>query len=165
MRELISADVQKQKQKVQADIRRELRRIATEELVIPLPTDAVPSRGFLRVDTSGDLFIYAVHWKSPPGAGQPTWGSPKGREAQAAGIIRDAEAFLGRGATVIVAGGFNIQAPGQSSRVGLDPGEDCRPRGSRQGTCGGAKSDTPRTKPPVAAPSDRGFGFGNDLRL
>ena len=42
---------------------------------------------------------------------------------------------------MIVAGDFNIQAPGRSPRVGLDPNQDCRPRSSCDGVCGGNALD------------------------
>ena len=84
-----------------------------------------------------------MHWKSSLGESCNTAGIgfAEEREAQAAGILRGAEAVLGGGATVIVAGDFNIQAPGRSPRVGLDPGEDCRPRGRCESACGGAGRD------------------------
>ena len=117
--------------------------LASEELEIPLAAGPVPSRGFLRVDTSGGLAIYAVHWKSSLGesCNAADIQFAEEREVQAAGIVHDAEAALGRGATVIVAGDFNIQAPGRSPRVGTDPGADCRPRGTCEGICGGEGRD------------------------
>ena len=41
------------------------------------------------------------------------------------------------GRSLIVAGDFNIQAPGRVLRVGTDPGEDCAPTsGTCDGLCG-----------------------------
>ncbi|MBK5969531.1 MULTISPECIES: endonuclease/exonuclease/phosphatase family protein [Thiorhodovibrio] len=59
------------------------------------------------------------------------------REIQAVGLAEDSAAAIADGRTVIVAGDFNIQAPGRSLRVGTDPGEDCAPSDGRcEGICG-----------------------------
>jgi endonuclease/exonuclease/phosphatase family metal-dependent hydrolase len=49
--------------------------------------------------------------------------------------VADAQSFLSEGASIIVAGDFNIQAVGSGLRAGRDPDADCRPVG---GTCRGA---------------------------
>jgi len=98
-----------------------------------------PSRGFLRVDLVNGWSVYAVHWKSSRGRDctRRDRANARLREVQAAGLAADAEETLGRGRTVIVAGDFNIQAPGRVLRVGRDPDDDCAPTdGSCEAVCG-----------------------------
>ena len=112
--------------------------VAAEELPINLPVDdTIPARGFLRVDLASGPSIYAVHWKSSRGesCNAADIEFARQREVQAAGILFDAAQILERDGTVIVAGDFNIQAPGRALRVGVDPSEDCVPTGTCEGVC------------------------------
>lgn len=98
-----------------------------------------PSRGFLRADLTGGWSLYAVHWKSSRGKDCTAADreNARVREVQARGLAADAAARLAQGRTVIVAGDYNIQAPGRVLRAGTDPGEDCIPRDGRcEGICG-----------------------------
>ncbi|MGD8275763.1 MAG: endonuclease/exonuclease/phosphatase family protein, partial [Thiohalocapsa sp.] len=97
-----------------------------------------PSRGFLRVDLEGGWSVYAVHWKSSRGesCNAADLDNARQREDQAAGLLLDATRVLQDGRNVIVAGDYNIQAPGRVLRVGTDVGEDCVPMGSCEGVCG-----------------------------
>ena len=113
--------------------------IPTQELAVPRPVgDLGLDRGFLRVDLAGGLSVYAVHWKSSRGqsCNAADLGFARQREAQADGLVRDAAALLAQARTVVVAGDFNIQAPGRVLRVGTMPTVDCEPTGSCEGVCG-----------------------------
>lgn len=95
-------------------------------------------RGFLRVDLDGDLSVYAVHWKSSRGENctAADMVNAQQREEQAMGPALDAGRVPTEGATVIVGGDFNMQAPGRSLRVGSNPKLDCAPTGRCDGLCG-----------------------------
>jgi endonuclease/exonuclease/phosphatase family metal-dependent hydrolase len=112
--------------------------LTTEEILPPVTLSALrPTRGFLRVGLAAGLTVYAVHWKSSRNEGctLPDLENAALREIQARGIVADAQSFLSEGASIIVAGDFNIQAVGSGLRAGRDPDADCRPVG---GTCRGA---------------------------
>jgi endonuclease/exonuclease/phosphatase family metal-dependent hydrolase len=103
-----------------------------------------PARGFLRADLANGWSVYAVHWKSS--RSQDCTAEDRAharlREVQATGLAADAGRMLTRGRTVMVAGDYNIQAPGRALRVGTDPHEDCAPTGGRCAAyCGPAKRD------------------------
>ncbi|MCF7990788.1 MAG: endonuclease/exonuclease/phosphatase family protein [Thiohalocapsa sp.] len=102
-----------------------------------------PSRGFLRVDLEGGWSVYSVHWKSSRGdsCNAADIANARQREDQAAGLVLDAARVLQAGRNVVVAGDYNIQAPGRVLRVGTDAGEDCAPTGSCEGVCGPGGSD------------------------
>lgn len=101
--------------------------------------NARPSRGFLRVDLANGLTVYGVHWKSSRGEDCTTKALKQAqlREVQAAGLASDAAKALAAGRTIIVAGDYNIQAPGRALQVGTNPDEDCAPNRGRCDTlCG-----------------------------
>lgn len=101
--------------------------------------DPPPARGFLRVDLANGWRIYGVHWKSSGGQDCTAEDreSARVREIQAAGLAADAADALDQGRTLMIAGDFNIQAPGRVLRVGTDPQQDCAPTaGICQGICG-----------------------------
>ncbi|MEA3639386.1 MAG: endonuclease/exonuclease/phosphatase family protein [Lamprobacter sp.] len=109
--------------------------IPSRELRIALDTaEPVPSRGFLRADLANGWTLYAVHWMSSRGQDCTAKDRENARlrEVQAAGLVKDAARVLEAGRSLLIAGDFNIQAPGRVLRVGTDPGEDCAPTG---GTC------------------------------
>lgn len=105
--------------------------------------DDVPSRGFLRVDLKDDWSIFAVHWKSSRGesCNVKDLANARQRENQAAGLVVNATEALAKGRTVVIAGDLNVQAPGRHPRVGTDPADDCRPRGTCDGSCGPGGKD------------------------
>lgn len=87
-----------------------------------------PSRGFLRVDLSDGLSVYAAHWKSSGGAeGDDDLSNAAKRENNARGLVADASAMLQNGRSIVIAGDFNIQPIGKHIRVGSDVAEDCTP--------------------------------------
>ena len=95
--------------------------ILTEELGIDVPLGpSRPSRGFLRVDLEDGPSVYAVHWKSSLGqsCNADDIDFARQREDQASGLIVDAQRVLAQGRSVVVAGDYNIQAPGRVLRVG-----------------------------------------------
>jgi hypothetical protein len=103
------------------------------------PDKPPPWRGFLRVDLANGWSVYAVHWKSSRGENctAKDLENARQREIQAEGLAEDATQALAAGRTVIVAGDFNIQAPGRVARVGTDPKVDCAPSDGRcEGICG-----------------------------
>ena len=111
---------------------------------LKIPDDLRPPRGFLRVDLANGLTIYAVHWKSSRGADCTTKARKQARlrEVQAAGLAAEAATALAAGRTIIVAGDYNIQAPGRVLQVGTDPDEDCAPtRGRCDTLCGPGARD------------------------
>jgi endonuclease/exonuclease/phosphatase family metal-dependent hydrolase len=113
--------------------------ILTEELAIDVPLGpSRPSRGFLRVDLEDGPSVYAVHWKSSLGksCNADDIDFARQREDQASGLIVDAQRILAEGRSVVVAGDYNIQAPGRVLRVGTSATEDCAPQGSCEGVCG-----------------------------
>ncbi len=114
--------------------------LASRELRVDVDTgDPVPSRGFLRADLANGLSVYAVHWKSSRGEDctADDRENARLREVQAAGLAVDAVDVLEAGRSLVVAGDFNIQAPGRVLRVGIDPDEDCAPTdGTCEGLCG-----------------------------
>jgi hypothetical protein len=57
------------------------------------------------------------------------------REDHAPGLI-DAQRIRAAGRSVVVAGDYNIKAPGRVLRVGTSATEDCAPQGSCEGACG-----------------------------
>ncbi|WP_462322421.1 endonuclease/exonuclease/phosphatase family protein [Halochromatium sp.] len=98
-----------------------------------------PARGFLRVDLLNGLTLYGVHWKSSRGADCTAKAREQARrrEIQAAGLAADAVTALAEGRTIVVAGDYNIQAPGRVLQVGTDPEVDCAPtRGRCDPLCG-----------------------------
>ncbi|UWQ84383.1 endonuclease/exonuclease/phosphatase family protein [Leisingera caerulea] len=58
------------------------------------------------------------------------------KEIQAHALSTNAQTILADGASVIVAGDFNIQAPGQGLRSGKDEGVDCKPAAGCSGVGG-----------------------------
>ena len=118
--------------------------IVTEELELPSPMgDMSLDRGFLRVNLANGLSVYAVHWKSSRGqsCNADDMGFARQREAQASGVAQDAMLQIAEARTVVVAGDFNIQAPGRVLRVGTTPAVDCEPTGSCEGVCGAGGAD------------------------
>lgn len=115
-------------------------RVPTRELRVDIKADdAQPPRGFLRVDLADGWTVYAVHWKSSRGkhCNAQDRASARERERQATGLAADAASALAVGRTIIVAGDYNIQAPGRVLRVGTDPSVDCAPtQGRCEGLCG-----------------------------
>jgi endonuclease/exonuclease/phosphatase family metal-dependent hydrolase len=115
-------------------------RLSSRERAIRVDTgDPSPSRGFLRADLSNGWSLYAVHWKSSRGEGCTAMDreNARRREVQATGLAVDAGTVLAEGRSLIVAGDFNIQAPGRVPRVGTDPHQDCAPTEGRcEGVCG-----------------------------
>lgn len=122
--------------------RTSVRGVPTRELQIDLKAkagDYPPPRGFLRVDLADGWTLYAVHWKSSRGkhCSARDRASARLREQQAAGLVADAVDALAAGRTIIVAGDYNIQAPGRVLRVGTHPDVDCAPtQGRCEGLCG-----------------------------
>ncbi|MEA1051532.1 endonuclease/exonuclease/phosphatase family protein [Lamprobacter modestohalophilus] len=116
------------------------RRVPTQELQVAIKDgDDPPPRGFLRVDLADGWTVYAVHWKSSRGkhCNAEDRASARQRERQAAGLAADAASALAAGRTIIVAGDYNIQAPGRVLRVGTNPNADCAPtQGRCEGLCG-----------------------------
>lgn len=114
--------------------------VPTRELRIKVKTsDPPPPRGFLRVDLAGGWTIYAVHWKSSRGkhCSAQDQANARLREQQAAGLAADAATAVASGRTIIIAGDYNIQAPGRVLRVGTNPRLDCQPtKGRCEGLCG-----------------------------
>lgn len=112
---------------------------STERAISASPGRPPPWRGFLRADLANGWSVYAVHWKSSRGENCTVedLDNARQREIQAVGLVEDARAALAEGRTVIVAGDFNIQAPGRVPRVGTDPAVDCAPADGRcEGVCG-----------------------------
>jgi len=114
--------------------------LPSREIRVDVETgDPAPSRGFLRADLAGGWTVYAVHWKSSRGDDCTARDreNARRREVQATGLVADAAGVLAQGRSLIVAGDFNIQAPGRVLRVGTDPAEDCAPSaGDCAGLCG-----------------------------
>jgi hypothetical protein len=102
-----------------------------------------PDRGFLRADLEGGWSVYGVHWKSSRGqsCNAADLINARQREDQATGLLADAKQQLENGRTLIVAGDFNIQAPGRTLRVGTNATQDCQPQGSCNGVCGAGGTD------------------------
>lgn len=97
--------------------------VFAEELAPPIVLSAVrPSRGFLRAVLSNGLTVYAVHWKSSRNEGctTPDFENATKRELQAEGIVADARVVVSGGGSVLVAGDFNIQAPGAGCHLALN---------------------------------------------
>ncbi|MCF7993383.1 MAG: endonuclease/exonuclease/phosphatase family protein [Chromatiaceae bacterium] len=90
--------------------------VPSRELRVDVDTgDPAPSRGFLRADLENGLSVYAVHWKSSRGEDctADDRENARRREVQAAGLAADAAGVLAAGRSLVVAGDFNIQAPGR----------------------------------------------------
>lgn len=100
--------------------------------------EEVPSRGFLRADLGDTWSVYTGHWKSSRGesCNAADLANAQQREDQARGFAQDMARVIQTGRTVVVAGDYNIQAPGRALRVGTDPEVDCQPAGSCDGVCG-----------------------------
>lgn len=113
--------------------------IVSEEVLVEVNFgESRPSRGFLRADLEGGWSVYAVHWKSSRGAScnAADLNNAEQREDQAEGLVANASGALQAGRTIVVAGDYNIQAPGRSLRVGTNLEEDCNPSGSCEDVCG-----------------------------
>ncbi|MEM9763547.1 MAG: hypothetical protein AAF968_13740 [Pseudomonadota bacterium] len=91
----------------------------------------IPRRGFLRVDLAEKLSVYSVHRKATRGAACEADDLAKAeqREVQAEGLVQDSVPLLAEDRTAVVAGGYDIQAPGRVARVWSDPAVDCAPMG------------------------------------
>lgn len=113
--------------------------IPTSELEVDVNIgQTTPSRGFLRADLENGISFYSVHWKSSLGqsCNEDDIGFARQREDQATGLFFDAAQRIQDGYIVIVAGDFNIQAPGRVLRSGSSRMEDCAPSGDCEGVCG-----------------------------
>lgn len=110
----------------------------SQELPISVGLSTAPRRGFLRVDLEDGPTVYAVHWKSSRGDGcKPAdLDNALQREDQARGLALDAAGAISAGRSIILAGDFNIQAPGRDARVGTTLMEDCTPSGGSCASCG-----------------------------